>query len=41
MIQRVGKVAYELELLEECKINNVFHVSYVKNGLRQQITISA
>jgi hypothetical protein len=38
---RVGKVAYELEILEGIsKIHNVFYVSCLKNAMRQHITTS-
>jgi hypothetical protein len=40
VIQRVGEVAYEIELLEESKIHNVFHVSCLKKELRQHVTSS-
>ena len=40
VIQKVGEVAYELELLEESKIHNVFHVSSLKKTLGQHIAPS-
>jgi hypothetical protein len=40
VIRRVGKVAYELEILEGSKIHNVFHVSCLKKVVGQQVTIS-
>ena len=40
VIQKVWEVDYELELLEERKIHNVFHVSSLKNTLGQHIAPS-
>ena len=40
VIQKVGEVAYEIELLEEIKIHNVFHVSSLKKTLGQHIAPS-
>jgi hypothetical protein len=40
VIRRVGEVAYELELLEGSKIQNVFHVSCLKKAVGQQVSIS-
>jgi hypothetical protein len=40
VIQRVGEVAYELELSEGSKIHNVFHVLCLKKALGQQVTSS-
>jgi hypothetical protein len=38
--RRVGEVAYELELPEGCKINNVFHVSCLEKAVGQHFFIS-
>jgi hypothetical protein len=38
IMHRVGEVAYKLKLLEGSKIHNVFHVSYLKNVVRQFIS---
>jgi hypothetical protein len=40
VIRRVGEVAYELELPEGRNIHNVFHVSYLKKVVGQQINTS-
>ena len=37
IIQKVGEVAYELELPLESKIHNIFHVSNLKKVVGQQI----
>ena len=41
IIQKVGEVAYELELPPESKIHNVFHVSNLKKVVGQQIVTSS
>jgi hypothetical protein len=38
--RRVGEVAYELDLLEGCKIHNLFHVSCLKKVVGQHVVIS-
>ena len=38
VIQKIGKVAYKLELAEEASIHHVFHVSFLKAKLGQSIT---
>ena len=40
IIRKVGEVAYELELPQESKIHNVFHVSNLKKILGQHIAPS-
>jgi hypothetical protein len=40
VIRRVGEVEYELELPEGRIIHNIFHVSYLKKELGQQVTSS-
>ena len=39
VIQKIGEVAYELELSEGSKIHNVFHVSCIKKDIGQQFVI--
>ena len=38
--RQVGEVAYDLELLEGCKVQNVFHVSCLKKAVGQHVVIS-
>ena len=40
VVRKVGEVAYELELSEERKIHNVFHVSNLKKTVGQHIAPS-
>ena len=40
VVREVGEVAYELELLEESKIHNVFHVPNLKKIVGQHIAPS-
>ena len=40
VVRKVGEVTYELELLEESKIHNVFHVSNLKKTVGQHIAPS-
>jgi hypothetical protein len=40
ILRHVGEVAYELDLLERCKIHNFFYVSCLKRALGKHITTS-
>lgn len=37
IVQRVGEVAYKLALLVDCPTHPVFHISYLKQKLEDQI----
>lgn len=41
VVRRVGEVAYELELPEDSRVHNVFHVSRVKKALGHNVVPSA
>ena len=40
IVRKVGEVDYELELLENSKVCNVFNVSHLKKAVGQQVTVS-
>jgi hypothetical protein len=40
VIERVVEATYELELPEGSKIHDIFHVSFLKKALGQQVTTS-
>ena len=39
IIRKVGEVAYELELSENSKVHNAFHVSCLKNAIGKQLKV--
>ena len=40
VIHCIGEVAYELELLEDSCIHNIFHVSCLKKAIGQNVTVT-
>ena len=41
VICKVGKVSYEIEVLEGSWVHNMFHVSRLKKAIRQRVVPSA
>ena len=39
ILRKIGEVSYELEVPRERKIHNVFHVSFLKKAVGQQIIL--
>ena len=39
-MRKVGEIAYELDLPENIKVHNVFHISCLKKEVGKQVTLS-
>ena len=40
ILRKIGEVVYELEMPPKRKVHNVFHVSFLKKEVVQQIVVS-